>query len=86
MASSVETIQKILQETVAPGINDIKIELVCMKAGIKSLQSEIKRLDDKINTTNDRIVSLRNEMLPKIRRMGQKVDLSLEFRERLAAH
>ncbi len=85
MASSVETIQKILQETVAPGISDIKIELAGIKADIKSLQSEIKRLDDKIDTTNDRIVSLRNEMLSEIRRMDQKIDLSLEDRELLAA-
>lgn len=78
MAGSIEAIQKNLQETVAPGISDIRERLA-------RVEVEIKRLDDKIDTTNDRIGSLRNEMISEIRRVDQKIDLSLEFRERLAA-
>ena len=85
MASSMEAVQKILQETIAPSANRIEIELAGVKADVKALQSEIRRLDDKTDTTNDRISSLRNEMLSEIRRVDPKIDLSLEFRERLAA-
>lgn len=96
MASSIEAIQKILQETVAPGISDLRERLT-------RVEVEIKRLDDKIDTTNDRIASLRNEMLSEIRRLDDKmdngfsrqdammaqldskIDFALEIRERLAA-
>jgi len=82
MASSIEVIQKILQETVAPGINDIRERM-------SRVEVEIKRLDDKID-------SLRNETLSEIRRMDDKmdngfkrlddkIDFALEIRERLAA-
>ena len=42
MASSIEAIQKILQETVDPGINDLRERLI-------RVEVEIKRLDDKID-------------------------------------
>ena len=78
MASSIEAIQKILQETVAPGISDIKIELAGMKADIKSLQSEIKRLDDKI----DNGLARQDERMDHLE---DKLTTALEIRERLAA-
>ena len=43
MASSIEAIQKILQETVAPGFSDIRERLT-------RVELEIKRLDDKIDS------------------------------------
>ena len=43
MASSIEAIQKILQETVAPGFSDIRERLT-------RVEIEIKRLDDKIDS------------------------------------
>ena len=43
MASSLEAIQKILQETVAPGISDLRERLT-------RVEVEIRRLDDKLTT------------------------------------
>ncbi len=96
MASSIEAIQKILQETVAPGISDIKIELAGMKADIKSLQSEIKRLDDKIdflrNGMNTGFARLDDKIDNGLARQDERMDhledkltTALEIRERLAA-
>lgn len=71
MASSMETIQKILQETVAPGISDLRERLT-------RVEVEIKRLDDKIDSKH-------NEVLSEIRRIDDKLTTALEIRERLAA-
>ena len=78
MASSIEAIQKILQETVAPGISRLEIELAGVKADVRALQSEIKRLDDKIDSKH-------NEVVSEIRRIDDKLTTALEIRERLAA-
>ena len=43
MASSLEAIQKILQETVAPGISDLRERLT-------RVEVENRRLDDKLTT------------------------------------
>ena len=88
MASSMEAIQKILQETVAPGISDIKVELAGVKADIRSLQSEIKRLDEKIDNVRTEVQSVKSEVLSEIRHVDQKVDSGLShigLHERLAA-
>ena len=60
MASSMETIQKILQETVAPGISDIRERLA-------RVEVEIKRLDDKVD-------SFRNETASEFRRLDNRID------------
>jgi predicted nucleic acid-binding Zn-ribbon protein len=78
MASSLEAIQKILQETVAPGISRLEIELAGVKADVRSLQSEIRRLDDKID-------SVRGELKAEIHHLDDKLTTALEIRERLAA-
>ena len=70
MASSIEAIQKILQETVAPGISDIRERLVRVKV-------EIKRLDDKIDNG---LACLDARM----DHMEDKLTTALEIRERLA--
>ncbi len=57
MASSIEAIQKILQETIAPSVSRIEIELAGVKANIKSLQSEIKRLDERIDHLDDKLTT-----------------------------
>ncbi len=96
MASSIEAVQKILQETIAPSVSRIEIELAGVKADIKSLQSEIKRLDDKIDNglakLDGKIESLRNEMNNGFARHNERMDhledkltTALEIRERLAA-
>ena len=71
MASSMEAIQKILQETVAPGISDLRERLT-------RVEVEIKRLDDKIDSKH-------NEVVSEIRRIDDKLTTALEIRERLAA-
>ena len=57
MASSIEAIQKILQETIAPSVSRIEIELAGVKANIKSLQSESKRLDERIDHLDDKLTT-----------------------------
>ena len=89
MASSIEAIQKILQETVAPGISDLRERLT-------RVEVEIKRLDDKIDNglarLDHKIDSLRNEMNTGFARHDDRMDhledkltTALEIRERLAA-
>lgn len=71
MASSIEAIQKILQETVASGISDIRERLVRVKV-------EIKRLDDKIDNKPARLDA-------RMDHLKDKQTTALEIRERLAA-
>ena len=71
MASSLEAIQKILQETVAPGISDLRERLT-------RVEVEIKQLDDKID-------SVRGELKAEIHHLDDKLTTALEIRERLAA-
>ncbi|MDA8150601.1 MAG: hypothetical protein M0041_05670 [Nitrospiraceae bacterium] len=82
MASSLEAIQKILQETVAPGISDLRERLT-------RVEVEIKRLDDKIDNG---LARLENKMDNGFARQGARMDhledkltTALEIRERLAA-
>ena len=82
MASSIEAIQKILQETVAPGISDIRERFA-------RVEVEIKRLDDKIDNGLSR---LENKMDNGFARHDARMDhledkrtMALEIRERLAA-
>jgi len=96
MSSSMKAIQKILQETVAPGISDIRVELAGIKADIRALQSEIKRLDDKIDNGLARLdakvdngfLRMDERFLRQDARMDHledKLSTALEIRERLAA-
>ena len=78
MTSSLEAIQKILQETVAPGISRLEIELAGVKPVVRSLQSEIRRQDDKID-------SIRGELKAEIHHLDDKLTTALEIRERRAA-
>ena len=71
MASSMEAIQKILQETVAPGISDIRERLA-------RVEVEIKRLDDKIDNGFARQDA-------RMDHLEDKLATALEIRERLAA-
>ena len=82
MASSIEAIQKILQETVAPGISDLRERLT-------RVEVEIKRLDDKIDNG---LARLENKMDTGFARQEARMDYlddklttALEIRERLAA-
>lgn len=85
MASSLEAIQKILQETVAPGISRLEIELAGVRADVRALQSEIKRLDDRIDSVRSEVNSVRGELKAEIHHLDDKLTIALEIRERLAA-
>ena len=78
MASSMETIQKILQETVAPGISDIRERLV-------RVEVEIKRLDDKIDSFRNETASEFRRLDNRIDSLDRRLDESTSIRERLAA-
>jgi len=83
-----ETIKKVIQELVVPDLKNIVSEIKDIKSDIKELKVEIKRLDQKID-------SLRNEVMTEIKRLdekidstrrelNEKIDTALDIRERLA--
>ncbi|MCM8805092.1 MAG: hypothetical protein NC833_07580 [Candidatus Omnitrophica bacterium] len=90
MAVSIYTqIKKALQDVVAPELKEIK-------GNIKSLETEIKRLDDKITVEakriDDKIKALEGKMMSEIKRLDDKIDgmckqleIAIEIRERLKA-
>ena len=73
-------VKQAIQELIVPDLREIKSD-------VKGLQSEIKRLDEKIEAQgarlDDKISSLRNEMLSEFRRLDEKIDLTVHVRERL---
>ena len=89
MASSIEAIQKILQETVAPGISDLRERLTRVEVEIKRLDDKIDnglaRLDAKIDNLDNKIDSVRGEIKTEIHHLDDKLTTALEIRERLAA-
>ena len=58
-----EEVEQALQDIVAPEL--------------RSIQVEIRRLDDKID-------SIRNEIGTEIRRLDEKIDIAIQIRERLS--
>ncbi len=64
-------VKKIFQEIVVPELREIKLE-------VRGVQTEIRRLDEKID-------SLRTEMRTEIRQLDEKIDIAIQIRERLAA-
>ena len=64
MGSAIETSRKILQETVAPGISDLRERLT-------RVEVEIKRLDDKIDGG---LVRLDNKIDGGLARLDNKID------------
>ena len=78
MASSMETIQKILQETVAPGISDIRERLA-------RVEVEVKRLDDKVDSFRNETASEFRRLDNRIDSLDRRLDESTSIRERLAA-
>ena len=56
---------------------------------LRGIKSELKRLEEKIDLQgarlDDKIVSLRNEMLTEFRRLDEKIDLTLHVKERLVS-
>ena len=75
-------VKQAIQELIVPDLREIKSD-------VKGLQIEIKRLDEKIDAQgarfDDKISSLRNEMLSEFRRLDEKIDLTVHVRERLVS-
>ena len=68
-------VKQLIQELIVPELRGIK--------------SEVKRLEEKVDLRrawlDDKIVSLRNEMLTEFRRLDEKIDLTLHVKERLVS-
>ena len=75
-------VKQVIQELIVPELREIKSE-------VKGLQIAIKRLDEKIDAQgarfDDKLSSLRNEMLSEFRRLDERVDLTVHVRERLVS-
>ena len=86
-------VEQLIQELVVPELREIKAEVKVLQTEIKRLEEKIDlqgaRLDEKIDTQgarlDDRIGSLRNEMLTEFRRLDEKIDLTLHVQERLVS-
>ncbi|MDE0146135.1 MAG: hypothetical protein OXL95_09725 [Nitrospira sp.] len=86
-------VKQLIQELIVPELREIKAEVKVIQTEIKRLEEKIDlqgaRLDEKIDTQgarlNDKIVSLRNEMLTEFRRLDEKIDLTLHVQERLVS-
>ena len=89
MASSIEAIQKILQETVAPGISDLRERLTRVEVEIKRLDDKIDnglaRLDAKIDNGFARMDERFSRQDARMDHLEDKLSTALEIRERLAA-
>ena len=89
MASSIEAIQKILQETVAPGISDLRERLTRVEVEIKRLDDKIEnglaRLDAKIDNGFARMDERFLRQDARMDHLEDKLSTALDIRERLAA-
>ena len=85
-------VRKVFQELVIPEIRELKLE-------VKGLQTEMKRLDEKIGShhhemkveigsfrkeMNAEIGSLRHEMRTELKRIDEKIDMAIHIRERFS--
>ncbi len=70
-----EEVKQALQDIVAPEL--------------KALQVEIRRLDEKIDSLDEKLTtrmdSLKAEITTEIKRLDEKIDIAIQIRERLAA-
>jgi chromosome segregation ATPase len=82
-ANIYETVKRVIQDLVAPSLEEIKGEL-------KAINAEIKRLDERINSVqssvevgfkrlDEKIESLKSELLSEIKRLDARID-SVEAR------
>ena len=86
-------VNQLIQELVVPELREMKAEMKGLQIEIKRLEEKIDlqstRLDEKIDAQgakfDDKISSLRNEMLSEFRRLDERVDLTVHVRERLVS-
>ncbi|MBS3921029.1 MAG: hypothetical protein KG012_19315 [Deltaproteobacteria bacterium] len=70
-----EDVKQALQDVVAPEIRSLQAEIKRLE---ETIRGEIKRLDQKTD-------SLKAEILTEIRRLDEKIDIAIQIRERLAS-
>lgn len=95
-----EQVKQALQDVVAPELRELRSEIKRLdekiSTQIKALDDkigvEIKRLDEKIDGLDDRIGSVKTEIVTEIKRLDEKIDrvdekidTAMQIRERLAA-
>ncbi|MEW6556202.1 MAG: hypothetical protein AB1349_02480 [Elusimicrobiota bacterium] len=68
-------VKRLLQELVVPELQEIK-------ADIREIKVEIRRLDEKIDSG---LARLDVEMHSDFKRLDEKIEINLEFRDRFAA-
>ena len=86
-------LKKIFQELIVPELREIKAEQKTLHAELSSfrneVKTEIKRLDQKIDSgltrLDEKIDSFRNEMRSETKRIDEKLETAMQIRERLAA-
>ncbi len=70
-----EDVKQALQDVVAPEIRSLQAEIKRLE---ETIRGETKRLDQKTD-------SLKAEILTEIRRLDEKIDIAIQIRERLAS-
>ena len=70
-----EEVKQALQDIVAPELKTLQVE-------IRRLDEKIDSLDEKLTTRMD---SLKAEITTEIKRLDEKIDIAIQIRERLAA-
>jgi peptidoglycan hydrolase CwlO-like protein len=74
-----EEVKQALQDVVAPELRALQTEIKRLDEKIDLLRNvEIKRIDEKIDF-------LKSEIMTEIRRLGEKIDIAIQIRERLAS-
>ena len=79
------TIKKVLEGIIVPEMQAVRDRLASMEGTMKSIQSEIKRLDDKIDNGLARVEERIARLDDKLTFTNKRLDEALEIRERLAA-
>lgn len=84
-----DQVKQALQDIVAPQLaevrGELKVELAELRGEVRTLQAEIRRLNEKIDASADAMRSEIRRLDEKIEALSEKVDMTAEFRERLAA-
>src|SRR3972149_2106578 len=93
---TIATIQKILEGIIVPEMQAVKDRLASIEGELKSLRSEIRRLDDKTDAVRNELKAdigrLDEKLTAQVARLDKKLtftnkrlDEALEIPERLAA-
>jgi predicted nucleic acid-binding Zn-ribbon protein len=82
---TVATIKKVLEGIIVPEMQIVKDRLAPIEGETRSIHSEIKRLDDKIDNLDKRLSPQITLIDEKLTFTNKRLDEALDIRERLAA-